>query len=79
MEQLLRKQRVVQRQVSQSRFSEGHRNIETGLWGCSLLIIGGPRLSTDGFGRKSTAKNISDAEQMKNAPIRACAKTAFVG
>jgi hypothetical protein len=43
------------------------------------LIIGGPRLSTDGFGRKSTAKIVSGAEQMKNAPIRACAKTAFVG
>jgi hypothetical protein len=29
--------------------------------------------------RKSIAKIISNIEQMKNAPIAVCAKTAFVG
>jgi hypothetical protein len=31
------------------------------------------------FGRKSVVKIVADTEQMKNAPIRVCAKTAFVG
>jgi hypothetical protein len=32
-----------------------------------------------GLGRKSIAKMVSDIERMKNAPIRACAKTVFDG
>jgi hypothetical protein len=37
------------------------------------------RWSAGGFRRKSIAKIISNIEQMKNAPIAVCAKTAFVG
>jgi hypothetical protein len=31
------------------------------------------------FRRKSVVKIVADTEQMKNAAIRVCAKTAFVG
>jgi hypothetical protein len=35
---------------------------------------GGPRPCAGGFGRKSTAKIVSDPERTKNTPIRVCEK-----
>jgi hypothetical protein len=35
--------------------------------------------SAGGFKRKSIAKIVSDAEQIKNTPMPVCAESAFVG